>query len=1026
MVIGSVKFVQSYLFAAICLWGEAAEPLTFNRDIRPILSDKCFACHGFDEETREAKLRLDTPEGAFRKKRRGKSAIVPGQLEESESWLRIISDDEEEVMPPPDSHKSLSDEEKGILKRWIEEGATYQRHWAFEAPVKQEVPAGTGSEIDRFVEASLKKEGWGFSPEADRETLIRRVSFALTGLPPTIVEVDEFLADQAEGAYGRMVDGYLASPRYGEEMARHWLDAARYGDTHGMHLDNERQMWAYRDWVIGAFNRNLGYDQFTIEQLAGDLLPKPKQDQLVATGFNRCNVTTGEGGSIAKEWIFRYAVDRASTTAQVWLGLTAQCAVCHDHKYDPITQKDFYSLYAFFHSNADPALDGNKLLTAPVMKVKPDGYDAKVAEFDGRADEVRGQMKKSSMLAGYRDPAEQSKPSKAVVSEAVWFEDGFPAGAKPGVSGHALTLVSDPVFSGEKSLKRGGKEMAQDYYQVGAAALEVPPEAKFFVHVYLDPKDTPEEVMIQFHTSGWSHRALWGADVIEFGKKGTSERFLSGPLPEVGKWVKLEVPGEKMGLKAGMKVVGFAFTVYGGTAYFDKFGVSGREDPASDPKASFLAWRKSQEGKPSPGIPAPLNGWLKEGPEKERKAEELARLKDYYLENVCMILGEEITSLRIAMAKIEQERTAYAASFPSTFVFRDLPKPRESHVMIRGEYDQPGEKVEPMTPGVLPPLKQAGERGNRLDLAKWLVSPENPLTARVAVNRFWQQVFGMGLVKTSHDFGTQGDLPSHPELLDNLAVRFREEGWDVKGLMRELVMTRTFRQESAAASPRWDADPENRRLARGPRFRLDAEQLRDQALFVSGLMDLKMGGRGAMPYQPPNIWEPVAFGGSNTRNYKVGKAGDLYRRTVYTFFKRTAPHPMFANFDTPAREQFCLKRERSNTPLQALQLMNDVQHFEAARGLAQRTMKEKTAVDERIVFVFRSVLARAPGEEEQGIVRGLFEKQLTKYRTEPDEAKKAINFGESKPEEGLDAAELAAWSLVANLVLNMDEAIVRN
>ena len=341
-----------------CLWGQASELLSFNRDIRPILSDKCFACHGFDEETREAKLRLDTPEGAFRKKKRGKSAIVPGKLEESEAWLRIIADDEDEVMPPPDSHKSLSDEEKGILKRWIEEGATYQKHWAFESPVKAEVPAGEGREIDRFVEVGLKKEGWGFSDEADRETLVRRVSFALTGLPPTIATVDGFLGDKGEGAYGRMVDGYLASSRYGEEMARYWLDAARYGDTHGMHLDNERQMWAYRDWVIGAFNGNLSYDQFTIEQLAGDLLPEPKQDQLVATGFNRCNVTTGEGGSIAKEWVYRYAVDRASTTAQVWLGLTAQCAVCHDHKYDPITQKDFYALYAFFHSNADPALDG--------------------------------------------------------------------------------------------------------------------------------------------------------------------------------------------------------------------------------------------------------------------------------------------------------------------------------------------------------------------------------------------------------------------------------------------------------------------------------------------------------------------------------------------------------------------------------------------------------------------------------------------------------------------------------------------
>ena len=1021
-----VQIFKGSLLPLLCLGAQAAEPIGFNRDVRPILSDKCFACHGMDEETREGKLRLDTPEGAFRKKRRGKAAIVPGKSEESGAWMRIISNDEEEVMPPPESHKSLNDEEKAIIKRWIDEGATYQKHWAFEAPVKAEVPAGEGSEIDRFVEAALKKDGWGFSPEADQTTLIRRVSFALTGLPPTIQEVDEFLTDKVDGAYGRMVDRYLTSPRYGEEMARYWLDAARYGDTHGMHLDNERQMWAYRDWVIEAFNENLPYDQFTIDQLAGDLLPKPEQSQMVATGFNRCNVTTGEGGSIAEEFVFRYAVDRASTTAQVWLGLTAQCAVCHDHKFDPISQKDFYSLYAFFHSNADPAMDGNKLLTAPVIKVKPKGYDAKMAELDQRATEIKIKMKEVAGWSSYQDPAEEVGRLPVVDSEAIWFDDGFPKGATVGSSGHPVTFVTDPVFSGEKSLKRGGKEMAQDYYQAGAAALTVPPAANFFLHVYLDPKDTPEEVMIQFLTSEWSHRALWGADVIEFGKKGTTERFLAGPLPETGKWVKLEVPAEKMGLKAGMQVVGFAFTVHGGTAYFDQFGVTGREDPASDPKASFLAWRKSQKGKPSPGIPAPLNEWLKEGSGTDRKPEELVRLKDYYLENVCMTLGKEIASRRAALSKIEEERKGYDGAAPSTFVFRDLAKPRQSYVMTRGEYDQPGEKVDPMTPAVLPPLKKAGERANRLDLAKWLVSPENPLTARVAVNRFWQQIFGMGLVKTSNDFGTQGDLPSHPELLDFLALRFQEKKWDVKGVIKELVMTKTFRQESAATSPRWDADPENRRLARGPRFRLDAEQLRDQALFVSGLMDLKMGGRGSMPYQPPNIWEPLAFGGSNTRFYKQGKAGDLYRRSVYTFFKRTAPHPMFANFDAPAREQFCLKRERTNTPLQALQLMNDVQHFEAARGLAQRSMKERTTLKERIDFLFRSVLARPPGEEELKIVKSLFDRQLAKYQAEPEEAKKAINFGESMPAVDLNPVELAAWSLVANLVLNLDEAIVRN
>ncbi|MDB4432599.1 DUF1549 domain-containing protein [Akkermansiaceae bacterium] len=425
-----------------------SEVLSFNQDIRPILSDKCFACHGMDEDSREAKLRLDTPEGAFRKKRRGKSALVAGKPDESESWLRIITNDEDEMMPPPDSHKALSDEEKELIKRWIEEGASYQKHWAFEPPVMSAVPPGQGSEIDRFVGSVLKRNNLELSPEADREVLIRRVSFALSGLPPTIQEVDRFISDKKDRAYERMVDRYLGSARYGEEMARHWLDAARYGDTHGMHLDNERQMWAYRDWVIKSFNENLPYNDFTVEQIAGDLLPNPKVDQLVATGFNRCNVTSGEGGSIKEELIFRYAVDRASTTAQVWLGLTAQCAVCHDHKYDPISQKEFYSLYAFFNSNADPAMDGNSLLTAPVIKVKSDNYEAKIAEYNKLSNDVVQSMKKLPVWNSYQDPAEKKSSSRIQDTEAIWFEDSFPNGAK--VSRSARIQWAKGVEAGRK------------------------------------------------------------------------------------------------------------------------------------------------------------------------------------------------------------------------------------------------------------------------------------------------------------------------------------------------------------------------------------------------------------------------------------------------------------------------------------------------------------------------------------------------------------------------------------------------
>lgn len=1008
------------LFAASAL-PLAAEPISFNKDIRPILSDTCFACHGFDAKKREAKLRLDTPEGAFQKDKDGNAAIVPGDPAASLAWQLITTDDEEDIMPPLDSHKKLDTEQRETIRLWIEQGAPYQKHWAFEAPVK---PAGEG--IDHFVQAQLQPMKLTLSPEADRPTLIRRVSMALTGLPPTIAETDAFLADTADGAYERMVDLYLASPHYGEEMARFWLDVARYGDTHGLHLDNERQMWAYRDWVVSAFNRNLPYDQFTIQQLAGDLLPNPTQDQLVATGFNRCNVTTSEGGSINEEYIFRYAVDRASTTAQAWLGLTAGCAVCHDHKFDPITAKDFYSMYAFFNSNADPAMDGNALLTQPVMKVKLPEYDSKMAAFDARSADIQKRMEQKAAMVAYTDPDSLNPKPPVTELEQVWFEDGFPEGAQAAASGHPLTLVDSPVASGAKSLKRSGPAMAQDYYQAGAQPFEVPVNPKFFVHVYVDPNDPAEEVMIQFHTTGWSHRVLWGEDIIEFGAKGTTERFIAGALPKAGEWAKLEVDGASMGLTPGMKVVGYAFTVHGGTAFFDKMGVVGITDPANDPVLSFAAWRRAQKGKDTAGAPAELNAWLKEGPEKTLNPVEFKHLRDYYVQNICASTREHFTAELAEIAAINKERTDYDATMPSTFVWKDLDTPRESFVMERGEYNKPGEKVVPASPAVLPPMKQAGERANRLDLAKWLVAPENPLTARVTVNRFWQQMFGTGLVKSSHDFGTQGALPTHPELLDWLAIWFQENNWDVKKLMRLMVTSKTFRQQSSAAENFWEHDPENKHLARGPRFRLDAEQVRDQALFVSGLIDLHSGGKGVNPYQPPNIWEPVGFGGSNTRIYTQSTGTDLYRRTLYTFLKRTAPHPLMSNFDMPSREQSCIRRDKTNTPLQALQLMNDVQHYEAARAFAGRIIAAAPDTAVRLTFAYKTLLARTPAAEETAVVNELLERQLAKYKAAPAEAKLAITFGESPPPTGVDEVELAAWTIVANLLLNMDEAIVRN
>ncbi len=997
---------SSALSALLLASAPAASPaLEFNRDIRPILSDNCFACHGFDEKTREADLRIDLPEAAFAKNGDGEAAIVPGDPEASLIWHRIDTDDPDDIMPPPKSHKTLSAEDKATIKRWIEEGAPYQKHWAFEPPVK---PEGAES-IDAFVRAALQGRGLNPQPQADKPTLIRRAALALTGLPPSVAEVDTFLSDTEPGAYERMVDRYLASPHYGEEMARHWLDVARYADTHGMHLDNERQMWPYRDWVVQAFNENLPYDDFTVAQIAGDLLPEPTQDQLVATGFNRCNVTTGEGGSIAEEWIYRYAVERASTTAQAWLGLTAECAVCHDHKYDPITQRDFYSLYAFFHSNADPAMDGNALLTQPVVKVKPEGYDTQVQAFAEREAALGVKIGELAASIGYRDPAEQDPPPPVSESESLWFDDAFPAGAQVQSSATAVSFVDGPVHGGAKSLKVAGPAMAQTFYQAGAADLVVPAGARFFVHVHLDPADPPEEVMVQLHSDSWRHRAIWGRDLIDWGTAGTGERFPAGDLPKPGEWARLEFDAASVGLPAGTAIQGFAFTLHGGTAHFDSFGVVGRTDPAADPAQSYAAWFKALPDGEKNALP---------GDDAGRRAR--------YLATVCTQTKARFAPLREELEAVKKERADYEAGVPSTFVFRDLPQPRKSFVMIRGEYDQPGEEVQPDTPAVLPPLAKDGGRATRLDLARWIVAPENPLAARVAVNRLWQQFFGTGLVESSHDFGTQGDLPTHPELLDWLAVSFVESGWDVKSLVRLMLTSETFKQSSAAPAENWAADPDNTWLSRGPRFRLDAEQVRDQALFVGGLIELRMGGKGVNPYQPPNIWEPLGFGGSNTRFYKRGDGDDLYRRTLYTFIKRTAPHPLMENFNMPNREDSCIRRDRTNTPLQALQLMNDVQHYEAARGFATQILAAAGDNAGRIDYAYRRALARGAAPEEVTALSRLADRQLARYRAAPEDATKAITFGDSRPPEGVDPAELAAWTLVANLVLNLDETVMRN
>ena len=1016
----------------------AAEPaIRFDRDIRPLLSENCYACHGPAEQ--EAGLRLDSHEAATAELASGGRAIVAGDMKASEMLARIVATDPDVVMPPPHTNKKITPEQRDLLSRWIAAGAPYEAHWSFQPLVRPEVPPGADATvtgpIDRFLEARLAEAKLPVNPEADRPTLLRRLSFALTGLPPTPAEVDAFLADTAPDAYENQVDRLVQSPHHGEEMARHWLDAARYADTHGLHLDNERQMWAYRDWVVKAFNDNQPFDQFTVWQLAGDLLPEATLEQKVATGFSRCNVTTSEGGSINDELLFRYAVDRTATMTNAFMGLTGQCAVCHSHKFDPISHREFYSLYAFFNSAADPGFDGNKIDTPPVIRVPMDEQLRQVAELDAARPGLDKTLAEALAAADYVDPATLDPKPQAERLETVWLDDEFPPGAAVKSSGGPATgwLTGDAaagVRSGQRSLERTASGIGQDFYESGAAEIVVRPDEEIFAHVWLDPANPPKSVMIQFNTGEWKHRAVWGEpNVIPWGDLGKPSRHHAGPLPETGTWVRLAVPATALGLEPGIKIKGFALTQFDGHARWDLVGGVTLNDPATDPARSLAAWWQARVGKDKlDDVPENLRGLVKAGPEKTTKPEEVERIRRHWLSTVWAAKPEPLTAALAAVEANGKAKAEIEKQIPLSFIFTDQPKMRDSFVMQRGAYDSPGEKVERGTPAFLPPLAVAeGKTPDRLDLAKWLVSAGHPLTPRVAANRLWQQFFGVGLVKTSEDFGLQGEPPAHPELLDWLAAEYREGGWNTRQMVKLLVTSRAFRRASESKPEQLAADPENRLLARGPRFRLDAEQIRDNALAVSGLLVRTLGGKGVKPYQPPNIWEPVGFGGSNTRNYKQDSGEALYRRTMYLFVKRTAPHPALVNFDAPNREQFCGRRERSNTPLQALQLMNDVQHIEAARALAARTLTEGGAEDAaRIGWLFRMVLSRSPSAEEASLVAAALVGNRARYETDVEAAKQAIAHGESKPPAGLAPAELASWTLVANLMLNLDETLSRN
>lgn len=996
--------------------------LSFGRDIRPILSNNCYACHGPDKSTRKPKktpLRLDLEKEAHAE------FIVPGEPEGSEVYLRIITDDDDDVMPPSDSIKKLTQKEKDLIRRWIKSGAKYESHWSYVTPVLPAPPQFEDNPwprnaIDRFVLARLEKEGLAPSKEASRRMLVRRLTLDLTGLPPTLAEVEQFLNDRSPDAYEKVVDRLLNSPAYGEHMARPWLDAARYGDTHGLHLDNYREFWPYRDWVIDAFNQNKPFNEFVREQLAGDLLPNPSSAQLTATGYNRAHVTTNEGGSIKEEVLIRNVMDRVTTFATVFMGMTSGCAVCHDHKFDPLKQKEFFQLSAYFNSLDGNPMDGNNKAHAPVIQLPTDEQEKAIKEHQEQLSFVRQEIRKKLDTSDYEEP-ENPKPLPAPQPvETVWAEDDLPPGAKPEGEWKMVEKDSKLVYSGEKATVQTATGLKQNFFTGAEKPIVIADGDKLFTYIYSDPENPPKQVMLQWNDGTWEHRAYWGESLIEWGKDGTVSRRRVGELPTAGEWVRLEVGAGSVGLKPGAKVNGWAFTQFDGTVYWDQAGwVTSTKDKQE--YVSFNLWLTALRQVEKPALPDKLLPLIKK---ESLNDSGLSQLKDHFVEHVCLNTRKQFEPLHQSMKEWEKKIADTKKNAPTTLVWKELKKPRDAYVLDRGLYDQRRDKVTRKTPEFLPPFPE-GAPQDRLGLAEWLLNGTHPLTARVTVNRFWQQVFGAGIVKTAGDFGMQGEWPTHPELLDWLAVHFTQSGWNVKELIRLVVTSSTYRQTSKASPELYDLDPENRLFARGPRFRLDAEALRDQALALSGLLVEKVGGPGVKPPQPDGLWFVVGYTGSNTVRFKKDNGPEkVHRRSLYTFWKRTAPPPQMNTFDAPSREVCSVRRERTNTPLQALLMMNDPQYFEAARGLAQRIMQnEGGSIEERLAYGFRLATLRKPSASESRSLVSAYNDFYGEFKSNADAAKGAVAVGELSPDSGLDPVELATCTMVANIILNLDEVL---
>jgi Protein of unknown function (DUF1553)/Protein of unknown function (DUF1549)/Planctomycete cytochrome C len=1057
------RFALLHVFCTICAFLLSAAAVysqnprvNFSRDIRPILSDKCFQCHGPDESKRQGGLRLDARESATQAAESGETAIVAGKVDDSELIKRVTTTDAAIKMPPSESNKSLSAPEIDLLRRWITEGANYESHWAFNPPKKADLPTAesitptwSSNPIDRFLAQRLKQEGLQPNEPADKYTLIRRAALDLIGLPPTPSQVDRFLADDSPEAHDRMLDELFASPRYGERMALNWLDYARYADSNGFQSDGSRDIWGWRDWVINAYNQNMPFDQFTIEQLAGDMLPNATQDQVIATGFNRNHRLNGEGGRIVEEWFVETVIDRVETTGLTWLGLTLNCCRCHDHKYDPISQREFYQLFAFFNSVDESGVlapsGKNGENTPPLLTMKSAAHGAEIARREKEIAALNEQWTQAKHQLPELAATWANDSAAQTASRSSIWEQVSPIQVES-VGGATLTKQEDGSYLAS------GKNPSRDLYRVTlpmasheltAVRLEVMPDPSL-PQQSLGRGFNGNFVMTEFNAQ-WIGNNIKKHRPIQFVRAEADFSQADWPAANVLKNKGKPNPQEPR--------LGWAIEGNNPDRRLNRQIIFVTEKPVKVPKGASLLiefgnesafadhnigrFRLSVTSSPATavqvqeeGTPSNVKMALAK-PQADRTDADRQAIEGYFVANVANPIRELESQLKAAQKSLQD----YQEDLPTTMVMKEA-KPRDAFVLMRGEYDRPSEKVSRGVPAVFPPLPD-GTTADRLGLARWIASRNNPLTARVWINREWERFFGTGIVKTTENLGSQSEFPMHAELLDWLAVEFMEptvlpkvnglppHAWDMKAIQKLILMSAAYQQSARVTAASLQRDPENRLLSRGPRFRLPGEIVRDCAMAASGTLVDTIGGPSVRPYMPAGVWDETSKYG-NLRNYQHDKGDGLHRRSLYTIWKRTAAPPTMLLFDAPNRETCSVKRSRTNTPLQALSLLNEVTFVEAARKLSERMIKEGgSTAEQRLTFGFRLACTRPPTETELRVLLQGLDADMQRFAGDSSGALALVGFGEAPAQPDLSTTELAAYTLAANVILNLDEFVTR-